>query len=79
MDYSSETREAVVIHLKLDWRDISSSLGVILEKAIIHLFTSMFSEIGKTLSPIISMCLLPYQAANTDNHLGFFAVQSQVL
>ena len=25
MDYSSQTREAVVMHLKLDWRDISSS------------------------------------------------------
>ena len=25
MDYSSQTRETVVMHLKLDWRDISSS------------------------------------------------------
>ena len=43
------------------------------------LFTSMSSEIGKTLSLISSMCLPPYQAANADNHLSFLAMQSGVL
>jgi len=81
VDYSSKTREAVVMHLKLDWRDISSSQVIAKWGSSRRrlLFTSMSSEIGKTLSLISSMCLPPYQAANADNHLSFLAMQSGVL